>query len=324
MLFHLLSLFFGLALLIWSADFFVGAAVKLARCTGVPPLIVGMLVVGFGTSTPELLVSAVSAFQGNPGLALGNAYGSNVANIGLILGLGALVRPLRVHSGILRRELPVLLGVTLLSWGLLTNGSISRIDAGILLTVFFVAILWLVRMSMGGGGDPLLQQVAVAANAAKPRSGGPGRIFAEVLVGLAGLIISSRALVWGAVGIAEALGVGDLLIGLTVVALGTSLPELAATLAAVRKGEDDLILGNIVGSNLFNTLGVVGLAGVIHPLELGAEVLRRDFPVVTVMTLAVFVVGVGIRGPGRINRVEGACLVAAYIGYMVWLILPVL
>ncbi len=317
----------GLVLLIFSADRFVEGSAATARHLGVPPLIIGMVVVGFGTSAPEMVVSAISAAQGNPGLALGNAYGSNIANIGLILGLTALISPIAVHSQVLRKELPVLTLITLLAAFQLYNGrivdgdtwtlQITRVDAWVLLAVFAVLMGWTVLQGVRRRGDSFSTQVEREAAAYEM----PLRwaVF-WLVVGLGLLAVSSRMLVWGAVEIAEALGVTDLIIGLTVVAFGTSLPELASSLTAVRKGEHDIALGNVLGSNFFNTLAVVGIAGAIHPMEVGSEVLSRDWLVMGLLTLSLFAVGYGFGRPARINRFEGAALFACYIAYMGWLV----
>ena len=302
----------GLVILVWSADRFVDGASATARYAGMPPLLIGMLVIGFGTSAPEMVVSALAASDGNPGLALGNAYGSNITNIALILGVVALISPIAVHSSILRKELPVLSVVTLLAAWQLHDGLISRNDALVLLGVFALLIGWSVWQGMRGQSDTLTGEVEqqLQADALPLR-----RALFWLVLGLVLLIASSRLLVWGAVSIAQDLGVSDLIIGLTVVAVGTSLPELASSLVAVRKNQHDLALGNVLGSNLFNTLAVVGIAGVIHPVTAEPLVLWRDWAVMAALTLALFVVGYGFRGAGtgRINRVEGGTLVSTMV-----------
>lgn len=309
----------GLLLLVWSSGRFVSGAALAARLSGISPLLIGILIIGFGTSTPELLVSAMAASAGSPELALGNAYGSNIANISLILGLAALVMPIRVHSQVLRRELPILCAVSALSFLILLNGRISRLDAAMLLGLFAAAMGWMVRQSLREPADALLQE----AGQSLPETMGVsmGKAAGDIVVGLLVLMGSSRMLVWGAVEIARYFKVSDLVIGLTIVAVGTSLPELASTLAAVRKGEDDLAVGNIVGSNLFNTLAVVGLAGIIHPLDVDPAVLTRDFPIMAALTLFLFLFGSSRKeGEGRINRVEGGGLFATFVGYTVYLV----
>ena len=321
MLLATVAIIVGLVLLVWSADRFVEGAAATARHLGLPTLLIGMLVIGFGTSAPELVVSALASMQGNPGLALGNAYGSNIANIGLILGFVALLSPIAVHSQVLKRELPILGVMTLLSAWLLSDGSISRIDAGLLILLLAAFLAYSIWRGYQGDDDTLgtNTEESISANDMSLRTA-----IIWTLIGLVILVASSRLLVWGAVDIAQALGVSDLIIGLTVVAVGTSLPELASAIIAVRKNEHDLVLGNVIGSNLFNTLGVVGLAGIITPIDAGAEVLTRDWPVMAGLTLAVAVFAIGWRGQGRINRFEASALFIVYILYTSYLVYTVI
>lgn len=322
MIVEIIAVFIGLVLLVWSADRFIEGAAGTAHYFGMPPLMIGMVIVGFGTSAPELAVSVLSAWQGNSGLALGNAYGSNIANIGLILGVTALVTPMTVRSGVLRKELPILTGVTALAAWQVKNGSVSRLDAVVLLFVFGGLLLWAVIQGRRKDGDVLAtlveqeQQVQLRPLRQSVRL---------LLMGLVLLVGSSRLLVWGAVGLAESFGVNDLVIGLTIVAIGTSLPELASSLAALRKGEHDIALGNVIGSNLLNTLAVVGVAGAIRPMDFGPEVFLRDIPVMVGLTVSLFIIGYGFCGrPGRINRFEGAVLLCAYCAYTTYLVWSVL
>lgn len=313
MLLALLAIVAGLILLVWSADKFVDGASATATHAGMPPLLIGMLIIGFGTSAPEMVVSALAASQGNPGLALGNAYGSNITNIALIIGLVAIISPISVHSQVVRKELPILLVVTLLAGYQLIDGSLSRNDAWVLLGAFFLLMGWSIVQGMRGRADPLAADydAELKANAMPLR---PALIW--LVVGLVLLIISSRVLVWGAVYIAQSLGVSDLIIGLTVVAIGTSLPELASALAAIRKNEHDLALGNVIGSGLFNTLAVVGIAAGIMPLAVESVVLYRDWVVMFVLTVALLLMALTTkRRKGRITRLDGIALVTAYVGY---------
>ena len=312
------ALVLGLIVLVVSADRFVLGASALARNLGVAPLVVGLLIVGFGTSAPEMLVSGLAAWQGNAGLSIGNAVGSNITNIALILGVGALVRPLDVHSGILRRELPILLAAMLIALGLMADGRLGRWDGLLLLGGFAAVIYWTLAMALrerASNGDALAEEFS--AEMPPPMSN--VRALTYLAIGLLLLLASSRLLVWAAVDVAHAFGVSDLVIGLTVVAIGTSLPELAATVMAALKGEHDIAIGNVVGSNTFNILAVLGLPGLIAPGPFAAQVLTRDFPVMIVLTLALFAMAYGFRGQGRINRLEGAVLLAAFIGYEVLL-----
>jgi cation:H+ antiporter len=282
-----------------------------------PPLLIGMVIVGFGTSAPEMMVSALAATQGNPGIALGNAYGSNITNIALILGISALINPITVHSQVLRKELPVLTAVTALAAWQLMDGEITRIDAAVLLAVFGGLMVWTFRQGFKGKRDALGSEVEQEL---KEHDMPIRRAIFWVVAGLVLLIISSRILVWAAVEMARGFGVSDLIVGLTIVAVGTSLPELASSVIAARKGEHDIALGNILGSNLFNTLAVVGIAGLIQPLKAEAEILSRDILVMAVVTVSLFVIGYGFRGPGRINRVEGVVLLACFVGYTAYLV----
>jgi cation:H+ antiporter len=311
-----IAVVFGLALLVWSADRFVDGSAATARHLGMPPLLVGMVIVGFGTSMPEMTVSVLAALQGNPGIALGNAYGSNITNIALILGVTALIHPIAVHSGVLRKEMPILTGVTFLAAWQATDGQLTRIDAVILLVVFAVLMLWTIQQGMAKRRDTFAREVSLEVTEQSLSIESAGL---WVMVGLVALVVSSQLLVWGAVRIAHSLGVSDLVIGLTVVAIGTSLPELASSIVASRKGEHDLALGNVLGSNLFNTLVVVGLAALIKPLQVSSEVLSRDISVMAILTVSLLLMGYGFRGPGRINRIEGGLLVASYMIYMGYL-----
>ncbi|GAB6111842.1 calcium/sodium antiporter [Desulfomicrobium salsuginis] len=318
----ILAVVFGLALLVWSAERFVDGAASAASRLGMPSLLIGMVIVGFGTSAPEMVVSALSASQGNPGIALGNAFGSNITNIALILGLTAVIRPVMVHSRVLRTELPILTAVTVFAAWQLMDGEVSRGDAATLLAVFGGLMAWTVWQGLRRQTDALGLEVEQEMRRPMPLR----RALTWLAVGLVLLVASSRILVWGAVELARGFGVSDMIIGLTIVAVGTSLPELASSIVAARKGEDDIALGNILGSNLFNTLAVVGIAGSISPLRVGPEVFSRDILAMAGLTFSLFVMGYGFRGPGqgRINRFEGTILLACYVGYVSVLIRSVL
>jgi cation:H+ antiporter len=280
-----------------------------------------MVIVGFGTSAPELVVSVHAASQGDPGIALGNAYGSNIANIALILGITAMIHPIAVHSQVLRKELPILTAVTALAAWQLWDGNITRMEGMILLVVFGVVMGWTIRQGVQRQYDSLGREMKQKLDLKiMPLR----RAIFWLITGLILLIISSRILVWGSVKLAQAFGVSNLIIGLTIVAVGTSLPELASSILASRKGEHDIAVGNVLGSNLFNTLAVVGIAGVIHPMQVGAEVFMREVPVLGFLTISLFVIGYGFRGPGRINRIEGALLLTIYLGYTGYLIRGIL
>ncbi|MFZ7224501.1 calcium/sodium antiporter [Avibacterium avium] len=314
MLLSFLAILVGLAILVWSADRFIDGAASLASYLGMSPLLIGIVIIGFGTSAPEIIVSALSALNHSPGIALGNAYGSNITNIALILGVTAMIKPIMVNSQVLKKELPVLMLVTLLSAFLIYDATISRLDAVILLAVFTLYMGWTIWQGTRHSGDSLEQDIN---DELKEKSQMPLKTAVLWLViGLALLMASSQLLVWGAVNIATYLGVSDLIIGLTIVAIGTSLPELAASIMAARKNELDLAVGNIIGSNLFNTLAVVGIAGAISPIQATPEVFSRDMLVMIALTGLLFLFGYGFkRKNGRINRVEGLALFLCYVAY---------
>lgn len=321
MFFAFLCVCIGLIVLVWSADRFVDGSSCLASHLGVPPLLIGMVVVGFGTSAPEMVVSALAAVSGNPGIALGNAFGSNIANIALILGLTAVIMPIEVHSRVLRKELPILTVVTAVVALLMLDNTVSRADGLLMLALFGALMSWAVWQGFRPDGDPLSAEISQELRA---QDMSLGRALIWLAVGLVFLIGSSRLLVWGAVEIAHGFGVSDLIVGLTIIALGTSLPELASSIAACRKGEDDIALGNVLGSNLFNTLAVIGIAGSIHPMDVEPAVMSRDMPVMTGLTLSLFLIGFGFHKPGRISRMAGIALLACYVGYNAFLAKSVL
>lgn len=317
MLLSIVAVLVGLVVLAWSADRFVDGASATARHLGMSPLLIGMLIIGFGTSAPEMVVSAMAALDDAPNLALGNAYGSNIANIGLVLGFTALMLPITVTSGVLRREMPLLFLVMLVAGWQLQSGLITHWEAWILLGLFLAFMIWAVRQSKQG--EDVLGTESETELDSHPMA--LPKAITWLIVGLILLVVSSRMLVWGAIDIAEAFGVSELVIGLTIVAIGTSLPELASCFAAVRKNEHDLAIGNILGSNMFNTLAVVGIAGAITPIEFEYDVFTRDWSAMMILTAALLLFALGRGGKGRINRLEGAVLVLMYIAYMVWLFL---
>lgn len=315
---YLLAIIAGFALLVWSADKFVEGAAATAKHLGMPTLLIGILIVGFGTSAPEMVVSAIAAYEGNPALALGNVLGSNIVNIALILGVTALVAPIAVHSKIVKKELPLLILIVLFSGYLLIDNNLTLTEGILLLIGFFSLIGWSIYAAIKGKGDVLegeleseLQEHAMSLKL--------GIIW--LIVGLVLLIASSRILVWGAVGVAHEFGVSDLIIGLTIVALGTSLPELAASVIAARKGEHDIAIGNVVGSNMFNILAVIGIATVIAPMNnVPLEVLQRDWIVMLVLTIALLIMAYGFKNKeGKITRLEGTILVVCYVAYNTYL-----
>lgn len=319
MLIPLLVVFIALVTLVYSADRFVLGSASLAKHLGVSPLLVGMLVIGFGTSVPELLVSTMAAVQNSPQMALGNAFGSNISNIALIIALSAMIRPLPVKRNVIFEELTGLAAITVLIGLLLLNGIISRLDAMILLLVFILLVLWSIRRHRLKKGHFIDYEIQLPPINKHQLS--VTRSWFLISGGLVLLIGSSKALVWGAVHIAAHFGLSELVIGLTVVAIGTSIPELASSIMAARRGEHELALGNILGSNVFNTLLVVGVAAFIQPIPVTKEVIMRDFPLMLGLTLSLFVFGLGKKGTdGIIGRWKGAILLLIYGVYTAFLI----
>ncbi len=317
MLYFLLTIALGFGLLVWGSDRLVTGASALAGNLGVSPLIIGLTIVGIGTSAPEIMVSGMAAWQGNPHVAIGNAIGSNIANIGLVVGLTALIIPLVVDSRTLRTEFRLMFAVLLLAGLLLLDGQLTRIDGAILMAGFGLLVGKMVHAGLTARAtDPMGEEFhgEIPALATLPA------LF-WLLVGLVVVLVGSRAVVWGAVNVAQALGVSDLVIGLTIIAVGTSLPELGASLMGAYKKEPDIAIGNVIGSNMFNLLPVLGLPGLIAPGAVPTDVLYRDFPVMLVLSIALVMVGYGFRKPARIDRWEGAALLAVFCGYQMTLYL---
>jgi cation:H+ antiporter len=317
MLLSLAAVIVGLTLLVWSADRFIFGSAGLARAAGISPLVIGMTIVGFGTSAPELFVSTLASLQDNPGIAIGNVIGSNLCNTALIVGLCALIRPIDVRSSILRRELPICLAATLGVLALCLDNQLTRGDATLLALGFGGFMIWMLRAALSGQADALALELDTELPPPLPT----GRALLWIVVGLVLLVASSQLLIWGAVQIARTLGVSDLVIGLTIVAIGTSLPELAASVAGLLKGEDDIAIGNILGSNLFNLLGILQAPAWIAPGTVPAGVLTRDLPAMVGVTVLLYLFAWGFRGrPPRINRWEGAVLMTIYLAYTLILI----
>lgn len=303
----------GFALLVWGAERFIYGSSAIARNLGISPLIIGLTIVGFGTSAPEMLISAISSWAGNPGLAIGNAIGSNITNIALVLGITALIMPLSVHSDTLRREFPVLLAVTLLALVLLADGDLSRVDGILLITGMLVMIYWVVSLGLQTRKtDPIKAEYSAEIPQHIPMR----KAIVWTLLGLLILLASSKLVVWGSVSIARTYGISDLVIGLTIVALGTSLPELAAAILAAIKKEHDIVIGTIIGSNMFNLLGVLAIPGLIHPTQVDQSLLVRDLPIMIALTIALFAMAYGFGRRGVIRRVEGATLLLCFFGYL--------
>jgi cation:H+ antiporter len=303
----------GLVLLIWGADRFVHGAAATARNMGVAPLLIGLTIVAFATSAPEILVSMVAALRGEPDLAFGNAIGSNIANIGLVLGSVAIIRPIELRSATLRREMPALLAVSLLTVSLFLDTFLSRIDGFVMLTGLVIVMIWLARLGMRSAStDPMAEDFAAEI----PEHVSMVAAILWLIVGLGTLLVGAELLVDGAIEIARTLGVSEVVIGVTLVAIGTSLPELAVSLVSAMKGEYGLAIGNIVGSNIFNLLAVIGIAAAIEPSALAPSVLSLHIFVMVAFTLVLFAMTYDYDGKSDLSRIEGSALLIAYLAYL--------
>ncbi len=310
----------GLALLVVASDRFVVGAASLARSLGVSSMVVGLTVVALGTSAPEMLVSTIAAVDGNPGIAVGNVLGSNIANMALVVGVSVLICPLLVASQTLRREFPMLFVVTAFSWWLLADGHLSRLDAILLMLALVVVLVIIVQVARRARrSDPLKRELEDKAQMQMSTA----KALLWLCLGLVAMLLASKALVWGASGLARAYGVSDLVIGLTIVAVGTSLPELAASVISAWRDEPDIAIGNVLGSNMFNLLPVLGLAGLVRPFDVQSIALQRDFPIMAALSMVLFFMCVGRGGAGIINRLEGGLLLCAFIAYQLFLYLSV-
>ena len=308
----------GLVLLIWGADRFVHGAAATARNLGVAPLMIGLTIVAFATSAPEILVSVVAATRGEPDLAIGNAIGSNIANISLVLGAVALIRPIELKSATLRREMPALLAVSLLTVALFLDSYLARIDGFVLLTGLVIVVIWLVRLGIRSSAtDPLQSDF----EAEIPVGQSMKAAVVWLLVGIVALLFGADFLVSGAINIARAIGVSEIVIGITLVAVATSLPELAVSLVSAIKGEFGIAIGNIVGSNIFNMLAVIGIAAAIEPAALPPSVLSLHLFVMVAFTLVLFAMTYEYDGRGVITRYEGFALLAAFLAYDTYVVL---
>ncbi len=317
MLGNIFAIVAGLFLLIWGADRFVHGAASVARNLGVAPLLIGLTIVAFATSAPEIVVSVIAALRGEADLAVGNAIGSNTANIGLVLGGIAMIRPIELTSATLRREMPALLAVSLLTVTLFLDTYLSRVDGLVLLIGLVIVMVWLTRLGLRTSAtDPMLADY----EAEIPKDVSTRVAVAWLLVGLVMLLIGAEFVVDAAIEIARALGVTEIVIGVTLVALGTSIPELAVSLVSAIKGEYGLAIGNVVGSNIFNLLAVIGVAATIQPSALAPSVLSLHIFVMAAFTLVLFAMTYEYDGKGRINRAEGAALFAAFLAYVSYVI----
>ena len=303
----------GLIGLVYSADKYVEGASNLARNLGMSAILVGIIIVGIGTSAPEILVSSSAALEGSD-LALGNAIGSNISNIGLIIGLTALFVPLTVRRELLKKEFALLIVVTFLGIYLLSDGNLVRLDAFFfLISLAFVMYFFVMNAKHGKHNEPVEEESEITMTM--------GKSILYTVLGMAALIGFSKLLVFGAVSLAKAMGVDDIIIGLTIVSVGTSLPELSACIAAARQKQADLAIGNIVGSNIFNILAVLSASGFIHPMEVKQEMLVRDLPLMGILTIGFLLVSFSPKGDGKINRVDGFLFLTIFVLYITSLVL---
>ncbi len=315
-----IAILIGLAILVWSADVFIDGATTLAKKFSVPSFLIGVLILGIGTSAPEMVVSVLAAIEGSPELALGNAYGSNIINIALVLGATVLISPIIIRKAIVKRDLPILVGITAIAAWQLRDGALSAVD-GIVLIVLLIAVLGMqIFLSLREGYHEHEDDVVTEIDEEKAEQS-VARGLGSLFIGILMLVASSRAIVWGAVELATFWGLSELIIGLTIVAVGTSLPELVSSLSAARKGEHDMALGNIIGSNIFNTLGVVGLAALIAPITVNPVILSRDVLTMGAITLLLVALCVfAYMTKRKFGRLSGATLVLFFVGYTGWLI----
>ena len=312
MFLSILSLLIGFGLLIWSADTFTDNGAKVARIFNISPLIIGLLIFGFGTSAPEMLVSGLAAYDGHPEMSIGNAFGSNIFNIGLVLATTAIIYPVTVEKAVLKKEWVFLFVSSLIAGFLLMDGFLSFVDGLILLALLLLFLIYVFNESKKGNSIEIEPYEESIDNQEK------GKTWLLLLISLIILVSSAKLVVWGGTNLALAFGVSDLIIGLTVVALGTSLPELAVAISSALKRQHQMIIGNIIGSNLFNTLGVLAIPGLILPFQIPTEVMSRDYIYMITLTLLILILSIKLK----INRYGGLILLAilaSYLYQLVWI-----
>ncbi len=306
----IIALLAGFILLIWSADTFTENGAKIANIFKVSPLVIGLLIFGFGTSAPEMLISGLAAIDGNTGLSVGNAIGSNIFNIALVLGISAIISPIKVKSEILKKEWVFLMLTTLIAGLLLWDKYLGLVDGLILISLliaFLVYTLITDKNSHSNEFDRFVEKIDKNQTM---------KTWIMLIVGLVVLISSAKLIVWGGVEVAKFFKVPDLIIGLSIIALGTSLPELAVSITSVLKKQYEMVIGNVIGSNLFNTLAVLAIPGLIHPSKVTDEVITRDYPVMLLLTLLLFILSYKFHKRHMVNRFEGVVLVSIFSIYM--------
>ncbi|WP_019556895.1 calcium/sodium antiporter [Thiomicrorhabdus arctica] len=313
-------LLIGLVLLVWSSDIFVDGAASVSNHLAISPLIIGVVVLGFGTSMPEIIVATLAALDNSPGLAIGNAVGSNIANIAMVLGVAAIISPIVIKSSILKRELPMLLAISLGAYVLVLDGNLGFADGIVLVVALILAVIWMIKANIDlNPSDPLSSETIQAVDTLPELSMKKSIVF--VVGGLLILMVSAKMMVWGAVEIATAFEISEAVIGLTIIAIGTSLPELAAAISAARKNEADLMIGNIIGSNMFNILAVLAVPALLSPSILDSDMLIIDMPVMLGFTVLMLLFALPRNGIAVINKSKGLLLTIGFVAYLIVLFL---
>jgi cation:H+ antiporter len=317
----ILLLLGGFGALYFGAEWMVRGAVGMEHSLGLSPIVIGLTVVSLGTSAPELVVAVLAALRGSGDLAVGNVLGSNLANIGLILGATALIHPLLVVERMVKREIPIMILLTLLLFPLMVDGELSRLD-GLLLASFLAVYLAYVFHRGGKAPAPLISDYSQVVDVVQTRNGRAVLDLGLLVAGTLGLILGGKAIVESATFLAQALGIGELVIGLTVVAIGTSLPEFATSLMAALRRQTDIAVGNVIGSNIFNLAGVLGVAATVKPIDIAPGVLTVEFPALILLSSLVLIVALFPLAEGRvgIRRWEGALLLCTYIALGFWIL----
>ena len=309
-LLSIIALLSGFVLLIWSADKFTENGAKIANIFQVSPLVIGLLIFGFGTSAPEMLVSALAAWEGNTGLSIGNAIGSNIFNIALVLGISAIILPIKVDGDILKKEWVFLMFATVCAGLLLSDGELSFTDGLILLLLLILFLSYALKTAKNKQYREFNEiEQAVDKSQAK-------KTWLMLIISITVLISSAKLVVWGGIEVAKIFQVPDLVIGLTVIAFGTSLPELAVSISSVLKKQYEMVVGNVIGSNLFNTIAVLAIPGLIHPSSVPQQVMNRDYPIMLLLTVLLFVVSYKISKHHTISRFKGGLLLSVFVWYM--------
>jgi cation:H+ antiporter len=310
----IVGLIIGIALLVWSADEFTDSGARIAKIFQISPLVIGLVIFGFGTSAPELLVTGVSSFEGNAGIGIGNAVGSNIFNIALVLAICVIILPIHISKTTIKREWFFQFIAVVIAGYVLFDNFISLID-GVILASFF--------------GLFLIYSFKTAKNTDMPKveignKKDQSKVWLMLIFTLIVLMLSAKLVVWSGQTLAESFGVPDLIIGLTLIALGTSLPELAVSVSSAIKKQHEMLLGNILGSNLFNTLAVLSLPGLIRPTEVDKAIMSRDYPVMLLVALLIVVLAYRRKGEYRLGKVSGVILLVVLTLYLMMLVKDVL